>query len=285
MRLFAAFMAMVVWGAAAWGQQAAPAKSHSASQPSTKRIQIPDGEKLSYSASWRLWKAGSATLQLTRQGQQEHVVFDANSVGVTSLLYPVHDHIDSAYTPDTFCATTLTKQTVEGRRHLHTQIRYRPNNKELILDEQNFSGKKPTYKHEVKPIPGCVLDIFSALYYVRSLPLVVGEIYNFPVNEGGATVEVQLKPDLKETIATPAGTFHTIRTEPFVFNSVVFHHKGRMWVWFSDDKRHLPVMVEAKVSWGTITAVLTHYEWPGMQGSESRPSRLSSSPRSQARIR
>ena len=233
--------------------QAAPATGSRAPQ----RIQIPDGERLAYSATWRLWKVGTATLTLDTHNVMRHILFSANSMGVANVLYPVRDRIESTYDPLFFCATEVRKDTVEGRRKRRTRILYQPNQHQLVLDEDNLNATPPASKHEVKPIAGCVLDLFSALYYVRSLPLQVGEVYNFPVNEGGNTVEIQLTADLKETVVTPAGTFQAIRTEPTVFNNNVFHRTGRMWVWFSDDNRHLPVMVKAKVSWGTITAVLT----------------------------
>lgn len=234
----------------------APATA-STGTPAPQRIQIPDGEQLTYTATWRLWKVGTATITLDTRDVMRHILFSANSMGVANVLYPVHDRIESTYDPLFFCATEVRKDTVEGRRKRRTRILYHPNQHNLVLDEDNLNDSPPTAKHEVKPISGCVLDLFSALYYVRSLPLQVGEVYNFPVNEGGKTAEIQLTADLKESVVTPAGTFQAIRTEPTVFNNKVFHRTGRMWVWFSDDNRHLPVMVKARVSWGTITAVLT----------------------------
>jgi hypothetical protein len=228
-----------------------------AAMPGPQRIQIPDGEQLTYTATWRLWKVGTATITLDTRNVMRHIHFSANSMGVANVLYPVHDRIESTYDPLFFCATEVRKDTVEGRRKRRTRILYNPNRRQLVLDEDNLNDSPPMAKHEVKPISGCVLDLFSALYYVRSLPLQVGEVYNFPVNEGGKTAEIQLTADLKESVVTPAGTFQAIRTEPTVFNNKVFHRNGRMWVWFSNDNRHLPVMVKAKVSWGTITAVLT----------------------------
>ena len=242
---------LALWLAAPLAAQTAPPP------PAASRIVIPDGEQLSYRASWRLWPAGRASLQFTDAGASDKIVFSAVSTGVAAILYPVHDRIESDYDPLSFCAQSVRKNTSEGRRKRHTEIHYFPRQNRLVLDETNLDGPHPVAKHDSKAIPGCVLDLFSALYYVRTLPLRVGEVYNFPVNEGGDTVEVQLNADLKETVTTPAGTFAAIRTEPRVFNNAVFHRRGQMWIWFSDDKRHLPVMVKAKVSWGTITAVLT----------------------------
>jgi hypothetical protein len=242
-------------------QKVAPAaQTGTAALP--KRIRPPVGEHLEYSGTWRLWHAGFATADLKQADGNEEIEFAADTVGIVSVLYPVRDRIESRYDPETYCATEVVKDTVEGRRKRHTAIFYQPDVHQLVLDEQNLNNRPPTSKHEIKPIPGCVLDMFSGIYYVRTLPLRVGEVYNFPVNEGGNTIEVQVVADLKETITTPAGTFNTIRTEPKVFNHKLFKRKGRMWIWFSDDDRRLPVMLKAKVLWGTITATLTRYTEP-----------------------
>ena len=223
---------------------------------------IPIGERLYYSATWRLWPAGNALLTLGRRGRDRAITFSAASTGVVSVLFPVRDQIESFYNPSDFCTTSIRKDTLEGRRKLRTRIVYNRQRRRLTLEETNLSGHRPKYKHVRLPIPGCVLDLFTALYYVRELPLKLNEVYNFPVNEGGRTVEVRLIPDLKERVVTPAGTFNTIRAVPHIFHTAVFHRPGRMWIWFSDDRRHLPVMVKAKVSWGTIIAHLTRYVEP-----------------------
>jgi hypothetical protein len=225
-------------------------------------FRVPDGERLEYSATWRLWRAGTASLALQPVDNDRQVSFHADSSGIASVLFPVHDQITSRYNPSSFCVVQVNKDTVEGRRKRRTSIEYEPSKNRLVLDEQNLDKLPAVTKHEIKPIAGCVLDLLSAVFYVRSLPLVLGEVYNFPVNEGGKTVEVQLVPDLKESVTTPAGAYETIRTEPKVFNKVLFQRSGRAWVWFSNDELHLPVMLKAKVAWGTITAVLTKVTEP-----------------------
>jgi len=235
----------------------APGLHGQSAPPATPPLGAQPGELLTFSATWRLWHAGDATVRFEDVGPNRRVIFHAESAGIASVLFPVHDHSESLYAPQAFCTLQVIKDTSEGRRKRHTAILYHPEQQQLVLDEQNLSAKPVVSKHEVKPIPGCVLDLFSSLAYVRSLPLAVGEVYNCPVNDGGQTAEVRVVADLKERIVTPAGAFATIRTEPTVFNNQVFQRSGKMWVWFSDDARHLPVKIQAKVSWGTITALLT----------------------------
>ncbi len=54
----------------------------------------------------------------------------------------------------------------------------------------------------------------------------------------------------KKQIKTPAGTFQTIRVGPEGDSGTLLKNKGRIWIWYSDDERHLPVQMQAKLFWG-----------------------------------
>jgi hypothetical protein len=99
-----------------------------------------------------------------------------------------------------------------------------------------------------------VTDVLSGIFYVGSLPLQPGANYRFPINNGGKTVTVQAHVEGKEQIKTPAGTFQTIRVGPEGDSGIL---SGRIWIWYTDDARHLPVQMRAKLFWGMLTIYLT----------------------------
>lgn len=213
---------------------------------------------LHFTATWRLLPAGEATMAWSDAGPGLRAIqFTADASRLVALFYPLQDRMRSVYDTASFCTTAVDNDTLEGRRHRQTHIRYQRDLGQLTLDETDLVRSPPVAKHEVKPVPGCVLDLLSALDYVRAQPLHVGDVYHFPVNEGGATGEVQLTVDLRETIATPAGRFSAVRAHPVVLDPGVLARPGKMWIWFSDDARHLPVQIESKVSWGTLIAQLS----------------------------
>ena len=216
---------------------------------------------LHYVAHWNLLPVGEATLSWSERGGQRQVRFSADSNRLVSLFYPVRDQMASTYAMQSFCTQSVDNHTVEGRRQRETHIRYEPVQHRLVLDEIDDSREPPVAKHEMKPIPGCVVDLFTALDYARGQRLQLGDEYAFPVNEGGATARVQLKVDLKETVNTPAGAFTAVRAVPTVVGETSLHpiHPGKLWIWFSDDARHIPVQIKAQVSWGTILAQLASY--------------------------
>lgn len=103
--------------------------------------------------------------------------------------------------------------------------------------------------------PG-TFDFVSAFYRGRALPLVVGEVYNFTVRGESGEYQAELKVVGKETIRTNVGSFPTIVTQVKVANSPI----TRMKIYFSDDERHVPVLLSARVSSGDLTAELAGSE-------------------------
>ena len=228
--------------------------SHIVAPPAN--LSLPE-EMYTYSAEWRIWTAGKITLALSREGTEHLVTGTAESQGVVALLYPVHDRFQALYNPQTFCSVSLHKHTEEGFHKRDTLISYNYARKKSVLDETNLKNNQP--KHEENDIPGCVTDVLSGLIYLRSLPLIPGTSYTFPLNDGGKTVDVTAKVEAKETVKVPAGTFQTIRVSP-ESNAGPLKSKGKIWIWYTDDARRIPVQMRGKMFWGTLNLKLEKIE-------------------------
>jgi hypothetical protein len=79
------------------------------------------------------------------------------------------------------------------------------------------------------------------------------------LNDGGKTVDVTAKVESRETIKVPAGTFQTIRVSP-ESTAGPLKNKGRIWIWYTDDARRIPVQMRGKMFWGTLTLKLEKIE-------------------------
>ncbi len=217
----------------------------------------PADETFVFGAEWRIWNAGTITLGVSHEGAEQRVTGSGESQGVVSLLYPVHDKFQALYDPRTFCSVSLRKHTEEGFHKRDTLISYNYARKKSVLDETNLKSNET--KHEENDIPGCVTDVLSGLIYLRSLSLQPGALYTFPLNDGGKTVDVIVKVEGKETVTVPAGTFQTVRVSPDIGAGPV-KSKGKIWIWYTDDARHIPVQMRGKMFWGTLTMKLQRIE-------------------------
>jgi len=214
---------------------------------------FPVGQTFVYGAVWRVFNAGIATLRMEQAGQEHRVVGAADAMGSAAVLYRVRDRYESFIDPATFCSRNSSRNIEEGRRRVDTNITFDYSRGEAVLDQKNF--KKNTEKHEKHPIPNCVTDVLSAIYYVASLPLQVGSTYRFPLSDGGEALTVNVHVEAKEQIKTPAGTFNTIRVQPETPDGLL-KDKGKIWVWYSDDAARVPVQVRTHMYWGTLTFTL-----------------------------
>ena len=222
-------------------------------QPLRPGFEFPR-QTLRYEAEYRFWTAGVATLRLERNGSQEHLSGTADSTGVVALLFRVQDRFNSFFDAKSLCSSKLIKHTEEGSRWRDTSITFDYGRGKSVLEEKNLKDNQS--KRTENDIPGCVTDVLSGILYVASLPLQEGASYSFPLNDGGKTVTIHAHVEGKEQIKTPAGTFQTIRVGPEGDYSVL-KNRGRIWIWYSDDSRHLPVQMRAKLFWGTLTVYLT----------------------------
>lgn len=222
--------------------------------PPAPQFPIPAKETLNYAVDWRVFPAGTATFHLQADGANQHVTATAASIGTVNLLFPVADRYDSVFNRQTGCSYEYRKQIQEGRRRIVGEMQLDYSSHLQKLSQRNLVTG--TSKSQTSPIPGCVTDVLSGIFYVASQPLQVGHSLYFPLADGGKVVAVTVKVEAKENVITPAGTFSTIRVEPTAAAGVV-KNRGSILIWYSDDARHLPVQVRARLFWGTITMRLT----------------------------
>jgi hypothetical protein len=101
-------------------------------------------------------------------------------------------------------------------------------------------------------VPGCLTDLLTGVFYASSQPIELGHNFVIPVVDAMRMVPVTMKVEGHEEIKTPLGTFKTLRVQPTADAGVV-KNRGNIWIWYTDDERHLPVQMRARLFWGTIT--------------------------------
>jgi len=218
---------------------------------------FPQKQTLTFLVDWRVFQAARAVFEIEQQGTTQKITASADTVGAVTMLFPVRDRFQAGFDAKTGCSTGFAKQTEEGRRKISSELGFDYHEGKQTLVERNLV--KGTSKQLTASIPACVTDSLSAIFYVGSHPLVVGQDVRFPLADSMRTVTVTMKVEAKEEIKTPAGTFQTVRVQPTADEGVV-KNRGKIWIWYTDDARHMPVQVKASLFWGTITARLESYE-------------------------
>jgi hypothetical protein len=108
-------------------------------------------------------------------------------------------------------------------------------------------------------VPPYVQDALSLLFYVRTLELEPGQDFEVENYDGKNVYTLTVRVLRRERVKVKAGTFSAIVVEPLLQAAGLFKHEGRLTVWLSDDRLHLPILMKSKVLVGSIVAELTDY--------------------------
>lgn len=225
--------------------------------PPRSSYHFPNGQTYVYSVEWHMFNAGIARVSMDAIGSKQRVTALADSLGVASLMYTVHDRFESYFDPRDFCSQTIIKRAEEGRRRRDSEIQFDYARRKAVRNDKDI--KTGEDKRVESDIPGCVTDAVTGFYYLASQPLSLGSHFTFPVSDGPKTTEVSARVETSEHVKVPAGTYQSLRlaAEPM---SGPFKGKAKVSVWFTDDENHIPVQVRAKLGWGTLLFRLQRLE-------------------------
>jgi hypothetical protein len=252
--------------------QTAESLSSSSSAPLPKWKTLPEvqkpwmkGERLEYELSWGFITAGYATLEVKprKDGKTEFLTF-ATANKTVNKFYPVHDTVYTLVRNKGLMTDVFRKSLHEGTFHNKSLIRFNRDGKKAVLSDTVF---KDPVNHYVKrsadtsvTIEGLEHSIMSAFYLVRTLPLKEGSTSRFSAVSGEKRYELKVVIHKREKIKTDLGEFNTVKVEPVLDGDGIFKSSGRIFIWFTDDDRRLPVLMQCEIKLGSIKAELTKVE-------------------------
>lgn len=222
----------------------------------TDSVPFAVGEKLTYQVFWGPFVVGRATLEVTAIEPIDghdcyHLVAKAKTSGLIDLLFPVDSTAESWLDCDGLFSRRYREDRTEGKRHHNTESHYDYASKETVVTNR-LNGKQ---RHVLLDQP--VQDVVSSLYVVRTKKLLLDSDQMFAINADTSTYNVTIHPDERKLIwVKPFGDVQALRIEPSPTLSVVSANNGRMWFWISDDARHLPLLVNSDLKFGSARLVL-----------------------------
>ena len=220
------------------------------------------GERLEYELSWGFITAGYATIEVKARNDGKSEIYTYATANKTvNKFYPVHDTVYTLVRNKGLMTDVFRKSLHEGTFHNKSLIRFDRNAKRALLSDTVF---KDPVKHVVKrsadtsvTIEGLEHSIMSAFYLVRTLPLKEGATSRFSAVSGKKRYELKVIVHKRETIKTDLGSFKTVKVEPVLDGDGIFNSSGRIFIWFTDDEKRIPVLMQCEIALGSIKAELT----------------------------
>ena len=201
------------------------------------------GERFEYDVKFGIFRVGRASMEVlqldTVRGETVyHVVFVIRG---RAIFYSMNDSLSSWFSVRDLTSRRFIQDNEENGRPRYRRYEIHPAQGFFVRNDQDTSATVS------EP-----LDDASFFYFARTLPLEVGQSYDFPRYFIPDRNPVTLRVLSRDTIDTPAGRFATIAVRPIFKSRGLFSQGGQATIWFSDDAVRIPVRIRSRLSVGTL---------------------------------
>lgn len=235
--------ALVASAPAAHAQVRLQVDAATISATSVEPMEVPFeiGEELIYDVKFGAKRVGEGFLRV--QGVERlrgHATYRAQ-MGLEGRLWPFS--VNYLFDSWMDVGTLASHRYIQDQRG--TDARYRAY--DVFPDEQRWS--RIDIEETGETITDDPLDQVSFLYFLRTLPLEIGDEYSFDryFKEDGNPVGIRVLR--RETIQVPAGEFECIVIEPLIRTSGLFGDGGQAEIYLSDDEHRRMVYMLSRVKW------------------------------------
>ena len=217
-----------------------------------ERLAVPwgVGERLEYDVKFGRLNVGSGSMEVAgmedvRGRETWHTIFEVRG---GTFFYRVNDTYESWFDTHTGNSLRFRQDLNEGRRDVERLYNFYPERSEFIENTDTAMVSVPD-----------PLDDGTFLYFIRTLPLAVGQTYSFNRYFKPDRNPVTINVLRKERISVPAGEFDAIVVQPVINARGIFAENGHAEVWLSDDKNRIMLQMKSGLSFGSLNLYLTSY--------------------------
>jgi hypothetical protein len=227
------------------------------------------GEEIEYEVvyNWGLiWiSAGKVSFAVKNSEYNGRTVYQIDAYGMTykgyDWFFKVRDHFSAFVDSSTINPLWAQRNTSEGNYSAYENYVFDSSDKIVFMAVK--SSKKPFYLDTLN-YKGCIYDILSAAFHARNIDyskmkinekfplwtLIDGKIYPIYIRYlGKELIEVENKKK-----------YSCILLSSSMLEGTIFKNGEELKIWITDDKNHVPVLVEAKILVGSVKAILKKAE-------------------------
>ncbi len=224
-----------------------------------KNKSTQSGELLTYKVFYTLAGAyigaGEVSFSNTVETYQNKAVYHITSVGKTyksyDLFFKVRDVYESYIDTTSMLPMKFVRNVNERNNRIYNSVLF------------NHTIKKAVSTNGLFPIPPCLQDVLSAIYYARNIDYSqykIGDKIPFALFLDDEVYTIFIRYLGKEKLKTKSGIYNTIKIKPLLIEGTLFKGGEKMMVWVTDDENKIPVLVETPILVGSIIVYLSAYK-------------------------
>lgn len=235
-------------------------------QGTAARVPFELGESLTYDVRFGAIKVGTGRMRVlgrepVRGRDAWHVRF---SVSGGTFFYRVNDVYESWMDVVTLNSLRYEQDLNQGSRDRERSFEIYPDR--AVYRETSRNGPE-------RPSVSDPLDDGSFLFFIRTVPLEVGQSYTFNRYFRPDRNPVIIRVLRREKIRVPAGEFDAIVIQPVIKTSGIFSEGGQAEIWLSDDDRRIMLQMKSRLSFGSLNLYLRAYRFSAAAPTDEEPDR------------
>ncbi len=219
------------------------------------------GERMEFVLKWAGFAVADATLTVEESfGSNGETIYriisTARSRSVIDSLYKVRNRYESHINPEDGLPVKYIAQSREREKKKDRVYLFDQENNIVRRMEKREGGETTS---EIFEIPEFTYDTISSLYAMRDREARIGESLLLNVFNNRKNYELVIDILKEEEITVSAGRFSTIKVQPKLKSEGAARKKGELFIWVTNDERHIPVLMKSKVKVGSFTLELKRY--------------------------
>jgi len=214
------------------------------------------GERMEFAVGWEFITAGTAVMQVSAP---QNNAYRIRTLARSNAFFDIFKKVRDEIIAEGVCNNGRMQSTLFELKQL--EVKYRANKKTEFIWPQakvQYTQNNRTDTYDVKHGE---LDVMDAFFAVRSMLLIKGKVLKIPVFDSRKNYEIEVRVLRKEHLRAPWHELvECLVIEPKLKTAGIFSSKGKMKVWLTNDARHIPLKMVAKIRFGHIVARLTDYQ-------------------------
>lgn len=228
------------------------------------------GEKVVHEVSYFSTKAGELEMSVKPFAQVNgkrsyHFKIAIKTASIFDMFYSVDDYVTTLVDFESLVPSVFTLHVKESKQLREARFFLDDKTKKARYWEKKVTKENgPEEKKLEWEVADYSQNVFSAIFYMRVFPWVVGKENAFRVTDAEENLVFRGKAIRKEKISTSAGKFDAIVIKPEIELRGKFKPVGDIFVWLSDDDRKYILRIESKIKIGTLVSEVVKID-PGIK--------------------
>ena len=232
---------------------------------STPNIALKDGEEITHEVFYHwnfIWMgAGESKATLKEKDGKFEIGVTGKTHKSYDWFYKVRDYYATTLDKNTLLPITSFRSVKEGKYTLYDKVDFDQDKKVA----KSLRGKKKEIATErAYNVDGCMHDLVSMIYYFRNIDFKKngkGKEYPMKIFIDRKVWNLKLKYEGRENVNIKGkGKYKGLKLTTKMTEGELFDEDSKITLWVSDDGNKVPLLVNLKLTIGSVKVVLKDYK-------------------------